>query len=77
MLNEKAPHAGTLTFAEILARNGGVAQVARLIGVDANNVKGWKRLNSIPAPYWRVLVDHGLASYAELARAAEMKRTVA
>jgi hypothetical protein len=77
MLNENPPHAGTPTHADIITRNGGSAKVARTIGVEPNNVKGWKRLDSIPAPYWRQMVDCGLASYSELARAAEAKRAVA
>lgn len=77
MVTENSPHSGTPTHAEIIARCGGVAQVARTLGVESNNVKGWKRLDSIPSAYWRMIVDAGLASYSELARAAEIKRAVA
>lgn len=74
MVTEIQAHSGTPTHAEIIARNGGSAKVARTIGEDPNNVKGWKRLDSIPAAHWRKIVEFGLASYLELARAAEAKR---
>ncbi len=58
------------THAEIIARNGGSTAVGRKIGVDANNVKAWKRNSSIPATYWLALSQQGLATLDELAAGA-------
>jgi hypothetical protein len=57
----------------IIERNGGSAAVGRLIEVDPNTVKAWKRLNSIPAPYWHAIANVGAASLDELAEAAARK----
>lgn len=63
----------TISHAEIIARGGGPSAFARAISQDANRVKSWKRLSSIPAEYWNAVVDGGLASFRELSDAAEAK----
>lgn len=62
------------THKDIIDRNGGPAALARAIDADANTVKAWKRLSSIPAPYWQAIADAELASLAELAEAAAARR---
>lgn len=54
----------------IIARNGGPAAIGRLIGIDPNTTKAWKRLDSIPAAHWQSLANAGAASLDELAAAA-------
>lgn len=54
----------------IIARNGGPASLGRKINVDANTVKAWNRINSIPAPHWQALAEAEAASLDELAAAA-------
>lgn len=48
---------------------GGVSSLAKITGVSANTVKQWRRVDSIPAPYWRIIADHGVATLDELADA--------
>lgn len=62
---------------DIIARSGGPAATGRRIEVDPNTVKGWNRLNSIPAAHWQRITDEGLASLEELAAAAASKLTPA
>lgn len=57
----------------IIERAGGSTALGAKIEVDPNTVKAWKRTDSIPAGYWRVLVDEGLASFRELADYAEQR----
>jgi hypothetical protein len=45
--------------------------------VDGNTVKGWKRNDSIPGPYWQAFADARIATLEELAAAAEEKRRAA
>ncbi|MEW9855905.1 carph-isopro domain-containing protein [Novosphingobium sp. M1R2S20] len=54
----------------IIARNGGPASLGRKINVDPNTVKGWNRLDSIPAPHWHALAEANAATLDELAAAA-------
>lgn len=58
---------------DIIARGGGPSATARRIEVDPNTVKGWNRLNSIPAAHWERLADEKLATLEELAAAAARK----
>ncbi|MBA4754582.1 MAG: hypothetical protein H2050_07110 [Sphingobium sp.] len=62
---QKAP-----SHTAIIARNGGPAAIGRLIGIDPNTTKAWKRLDSIPAAHWQSLANAGAASLDELAAAA-------
>lgn len=55
------------THQQIINDAGGVSGVAQVTGVSANTVKQWRRLDSIPAPYWRTIADHGFATLDELA----------
>lgn len=57
----------------VIERNGGPAKFARAIDADPNTVKAWKRLNSIPAPYWQAVASADLATLDELAEAAARK----
>ena len=57
------------THSQIISDAGGPANVAREGGFDEGNVKSWKRLNSIPAPYWTAFVVAGMATLRELANA--------
>lgn len=57
----------------IIKRNGGSAALGRLIEVDPNTVKAWKRLNSIPAAYWHAIANAKAATLDELAEAAARK----
>lgn len=59
-----------ITHAGIIERAGGPARVSEKCVFEGNNVKAWKRNDSIPSGYWKNFVDHGLASYGELAEAA-------
>lgn len=63
----------TASHAEIIARSGGQTAFGRKIGVSRENVKMWSVQDSIPAAYWKAIVDEGLASYLELAEYAERK----
>lgn len=53
---------------------GGVAAFARCIGVPRNRVYPMARADSIPAPYWSAVVRARLATFSELAAAAEKRR---
>jgi hypothetical protein len=57
------------SHADIISEAGGPAKFAAAIGVSVDNSKAWKRLNSIPSPYWTVIVASGLAALDELANA--------
>ena len=50
------------------------AVLAKLIGVDPNTAKQWKRSDSIPAPYWDAVAKAGVASLEELAAAAAVRK---
>jgi hypothetical protein len=63
-----------VSHSSVIERAGGSARLGLLIGEDANNVRGWKRTNSIPAAYWMRIVNSGLASYNELALWAEQRK---
>lgn len=52
----------------------GPTAVARLIGAEPGTVKQWRRLSSIPAPYWDDLTKAGIATLEELAAAAATRR---
>lgn len=62
-----------VSHAEIIERNGGSTQFATGIAEPVNNVKAWKRNDSIPAAYWLAVVDAGFAGYKELAEAAQRR----
>jgi hypothetical protein len=72
-------HNGTLTHSELIDRGGGPAKVGSTLepAVDGNTVKGWKRNDSIPGPYWQSFADARIATLDELAKAAEEKRRAA
>lgn len=55
------------THTGIIADAGGDTALGNIIGAPAGNVKQWRRNDSIPAPYWQAISDHGLASLEELA----------
>lgn len=61
------------THGQIIKEAGGVSAVAGAVRVSPNTVKQWARLSSIPAPYWRVIADHGFATLDELADDAAAK----
>lgn len=60
---------------DIIQRAGGPAAFGHQIKVSPNNVKAWKRLDSIPGPYFRQIAEAGLATLEELAAAAAARRT--
>ncbi|RYG78380.1 MAG: hypothetical protein EON59_17005 [Alphaproteobacteria bacterium] len=62
-----------ISHSEIIDRKGGPAKVGRAVEEVANKVKRWKRVDSIPSSYWRKFVAFGLATYEELAVAAELR----
>lgn len=62
-----------LSHAGIIDREGGPTKFGAAISEPANNVKAWKRTDSIPSPYWQGIVDAGLATYKELAAHAALK----
>lgn len=72
-------HNGILTHGELIERGGGPAKVGASLAppVDGNTVKGWKRNDSIPGPYWQGFADARIATLEELAAAAEEKRRAA
>ncbi len=59
---------------QILVEAGGPSAVALKLLVPPGNVKQWRRSNSIPAPYWKAMVDHGFATLEELASSAAKRR---
>lgn len=59
---------------QIIADSGGTSDFARAIGVPANRVNQMRRADSIPAPYWKAVVLADLATFSELAEAAEKRR---
>lgn len=63
------------THEQIITDANGPSAVGRVIGVEPGTVKQWRRLGSIPAPHWKALVEHGLATLEELADAAAARRT--
>lgn len=76
---EASSHNGTLTHGDLIERGGGPAKVGASLDppVDGNTVKGWKRNDSIPGPYWQAFADARIATLEELAAAAEDKRRAA
>lgn len=62
------------THQQIIVDANGPTAVAKAIGADVGLVKQWRRLDSVPAPYWNVLADRGIATLEELAEAAEARR---
>lgn len=58
----------------VIVRAGGSTALARQIDRDPNNVKAWKRLNSIPSGHWQAIADAGVATLDELAAAAAKKQ---
>lgn len=56
------------THKQIIAE-AGLDRVRGVLGhdVSVNTVRSWGNRSSIPAPYWHILVGHGLASLEELA----------
>lgn len=67
---KQSPAQKSPSHTAIIARNGGPAAIGRLIGVDPNTTKAWKRLDSIPAAHWQSLANAGVATLDELAAAA-------
>lgn len=69
---------------DIIDRAGGPAAVSKEISpyevdagrpaVDANTTKAWKRLDSIPSPYFQAFAAKGLATLEELAAHAATRR---
>ena len=59
-----------LSHRALIDRIGGPAALGRLIGVEANTTKAWKRLDSIPAGHWQAIAEAGAATLPELAGAA-------
>lgn len=58
------------SHSDIIGDAGGSAKFAgRLssLGAYPDLCKAWKRTNSIPAQYWKAIVDKGLATFEELA----------
>lgn len=55
-------------------KSSGVAAFARQIGVPRNRVYPMVRSDSIPAPYWKAVVEAKLSTFTELASAAEKRR---
>lgn len=45
------------TFAEVIDSLGGYARLAAVIGVSAGTVSSMRSRNSIPAAYWRRIVN--------------------
>ena len=72
-------HNGILTHGDLIDRGGGPAKVGASLDppVDGNTVKGWKRNDSVPGPYWQAFADARIATLEELAAAAEEKRRAA
>lgn len=61
------------THEQIISAAGPTAFAAK-IGVEANTVFQWRRLNSIPAAYWRRVAEAELSTLDELAIAAEARK---
>lgn len=66
-----------ISHAEIIIREGGDTKVAERLGEDRNNVKAWRRVDSIPSAYWRRIVGEGISSYGELSAWAEHRKLAA
>lgn len=66
-----------ISHSHIIVREGGDTKVADRLGEDRNNVKAWRRNDSIPAAYWRKIVVEGIASYGELSAWAEYRKLAA
>lgn len=64
-----------MTHLDIINKAGGVAAVHRALGLPRERVAAWKRQNSIPGRYWAAIDAAGLASVADLARAAPSPTT--
>jgi len=59
---------------QIIADAGGPSALARQLDIEPGTVKQWKRLSSIPAPYWAAISDADIATLNELAEAAANRR---
>ena len=70
------PAVADVSHRDIIERAGGPAAFGRSIDppVEANTTKQWKRLDSIPSPYWDAIARAELATLAELAAAAARRR---
>ena len=55
-----------------IVSDAGLDRVREVVGPDvsAHTVRSWGTRSSIPAPYWHLMVSHGLASLEELADGA-------
>lgn len=58
----------------IIQRAGGVTPLRKILAGAGHllpdaTIRSWRRLNSIPAPYWKALADSGVATLDELAAA--------
>lgn len=62
------------THKQIIADSGGTKAFADAIGVPANRANQMRRGDSIPSPYWKAVVLAELATFSELAEAAEKRR---
>lgn len=62
------------THTQIIEDAGGVASFAAAIDAPYNRARQWVPADSIPAPYWRAVVKAKLATFDELAIAAERRR---
>ena len=62
------------THQQIIDDAGGPSTMDRAAGAKSGTAKQWKRLNSIPAPYWAEIARQGLATLEELAAGAETRR---
>ncbi|MGX1801022.1 carph-isopro domain-containing protein, partial [Brevundimonas naejangsanensis] len=52
---------------QIIIDAGGPSAVARKVGANPGTVKQWRRVGSIPAPYWQAFAQLNFATLDELA----------
>ncbi len=81
MMTVPNPHSSPRSHAEVL-RTFGVANIRPLLekrGFELSSTapQRWADRDSIPGEYWKTLQDEGVASYEELAAAAETRKTAA
>lgn len=50
-----------MTFGEVITALGGNAALGRTLGIGASAVSEMRRRDSIPAEYWRAIVDAAAA----------------
>lgn len=62
------------THQKIIEDAGGPSAIAKVTGAEPGTAKQWKRLDSIPAPYWAAINEAKLATLEELADAAATRR---